>query len=137
MLIPAGGGPPPHRHDFEEMFHVLDGDVEVTIRGETSKASTGETVNIPALAPRRFRNPTDQPIRLLCLVAPAGLEAYFAEWADTVPTRTSPAPELTAEQVRQRMQKAESSHRNIASRCCDHGCTHATAPFKFGRRQTL
>jgi quercetin dioxygenase-like cupin family protein len=26
MLIPAGGGPPPHRHDFEEMFHVLEGD---------------------------------------------------------------------------------------------------------------
>lgn len=25
MLIPAGGDPPPHRHDFEEMFHVLDG----------------------------------------------------------------------------------------------------------------
>jgi acetyl esterase/lipase len=22
MLIPDGGGPPPHRHDFEEMFHV-------------------------------------------------------------------------------------------------------------------
>ena len=24
MLIPVGGGPPPHRHDFEEMFHVLE-----------------------------------------------------------------------------------------------------------------
>jgi hypothetical protein len=22
MLVPAGGGPPPHRHDFEEMFHA-------------------------------------------------------------------------------------------------------------------
>ncbi|HEX7565482.1 MAG TPA: cupin domain-containing protein, partial [Bradyrhizobium sp.] len=23
MLIPPGGGPPPHRHDFEEMFTIL------------------------------------------------------------------------------------------------------------------
>jgi quercetin dioxygenase-like cupin family protein len=25
MHIPPGGGPPPHRHDFEEMFSVLEG----------------------------------------------------------------------------------------------------------------
>jgi len=25
MHIPTGGGPPPHRHDFEEMFSVIDG----------------------------------------------------------------------------------------------------------------
>jgi uncharacterized cupin superfamily protein len=56
MLIPAGGGPPPHRHDFEEMFHVLEGQVEVTLRGETSKAHTGETVNVPALAPHSSAN---------------------------------------------------------------------------------
>ena len=26
MHVPPGGGPPPHRHDFEEMFTVLDGE---------------------------------------------------------------------------------------------------------------
>ncbi len=25
MLVPSGGGPPPHRHDFEEMFTILEG----------------------------------------------------------------------------------------------------------------
>jgi len=50
MLIPAGGGPPLHRHDFEEMFHIVEGEIEVTIRGVTSKAVAGETVNVPALA---------------------------------------------------------------------------------------
>jgi quercetin dioxygenase-like cupin family protein len=24
MHVPPGGGPPPHRHDFEEMFTVLE-----------------------------------------------------------------------------------------------------------------
>ena len=28
MLVPPGGGPPPHRHDFEEMFTILDGEIE-------------------------------------------------------------------------------------------------------------
>lgn len=26
MHVPPGGGPPPHRHDFEESFILLDGD---------------------------------------------------------------------------------------------------------------
>src|SRR3954452_20602349 len=36
MLVPPGGGPLPHRHDFEETFVVLGGEIEVTFRGETS-----------------------------------------------------------------------------------------------------
>ena len=106
MLIPAGGGPPPHRHAFEEMFHVLEGEIDLTIRGQTSIANTGETVNVPALAPHSFRNPRDQTVRLLCLVARAGLEAYFAVFGDPVPHRTTPAPKLTDAEIRERIQKA-------------------------------
>ena len=36
MHVLAGGGPPPHRHDFEEMFTLLQGELEFTFRGETS-----------------------------------------------------------------------------------------------------
>ena len=35
MLVPDGGGPPPHRHDFEEMFTLLEGELEFTFRGQT------------------------------------------------------------------------------------------------------
>jgi quercetin dioxygenase-like cupin family protein len=34
MHIPPGGGPPPHRHDFEEMFSVLEGEIEFTFRAK-------------------------------------------------------------------------------------------------------
>src|ERR1700730_15055889 len=47
MLLPAGGGPPPHRHDFEEMFTVLDGEIELTFRGEVQRARGGSNANIP------------------------------------------------------------------------------------------
>ena len=107
MLVPAGGGPPPHRHDFEEMFHVLEGTIEVTVRGKTSTALAGETVNVPANAPHSFRNAIDDTVRLLCMVAPAGLEEFFAEFGDPVPSRTSPAPVLDEATMKARMQKAQ------------------------------
>ncbi|MBC8091511.1 MAG: cupin domain-containing protein [Pseudonocardia sp.] len=103
MLVPPGGGPPRHRHDVEEMFHVLDGQVEITFRGETSTAHTGQTVNIPALAPHRFRHASDRPARLLCLATPAGLDRMFVAIGDRLPTRTSPAPMLDEDELGRRI----------------------------------
>jgi len=34
MLVPDGAGPPAHRHDFEEMFTVLEGELEFFFRGQ-------------------------------------------------------------------------------------------------------
>src|ERR1700722_13281922 len=36
MHIPPGGVPPPHRHDFEESFILLEGEIQVTFRGAKS-----------------------------------------------------------------------------------------------------
>jgi quercetin dioxygenase-like cupin family protein len=94
MHVPTGGGPPPHRHDFEEMFSVLEGAVEVTFRGETKTASAGETFNIPANAPHVFKNTSQQPARLLCMCSPPGQEKFFAEVGIRVSTRTGAPPKL-------------------------------------------
>jgi quercetin dioxygenase-like cupin family protein len=96
MHVPPGGGPPPHRHDFEEMFTVLDGEVELTFRGERSVARAGETVNVPANAPHSFRNASGSPARLLCLCAPAGQEEFFLAVGVPVGGRTEPPPEFDA-----------------------------------------
>ena len=106
MLVPAGGGPPPHRHDFEELFHVLEGNIDVTVRGETSTAGAGDSVNVPANAPHAFANKSGEQARLLCLVSPAGLEDYFAQFGDRVASRSAPAPELTDDETRERMERA-------------------------------
>lgn len=106
MSVPAAGGPPPHRHTFEEMFHVLEGELEVTVRGETVVARPGQTVNIPALAPHAFRNPAGTTARVLCLVVPAGLEDYFATFGDPVASRTSPAPMLSEAELATRRERA-------------------------------
>jgi len=95
MYVPPGGGPPPHRHDFEEMFTVLDGEVRVTFRGETMVARAGQTINVPANAPHAFTNASDKPSRLLCLCAPAGQDEFFALVGQPVDTRTEAPPPLS------------------------------------------
>jgi quercetin dioxygenase-like cupin family protein len=97
MHVPSGGGPPPHRHDFEEMFTVVDGEVELNFRGESLVAKAGETVNIPANAPHAFRNAGGEPARLLCLCAPAGQDEFFAQVGIPVATRTEIPPQLDAD----------------------------------------
>ena len=94
MHVPQGGGPPPHRHDFEEMFHVLEGEIEATFRGEKSVVRSGETLNIPANAPHSFTNASDRPARLLCMCSPSGQEEFFMAVGIPVDSRTAPPPEL-------------------------------------------
>jgi len=96
MHVPPGNGPGPHRHDFEEMFTVLEGEIAVTFRGVTSVARAGETVNIPANAPHSFTNAADRPARLLCMCTPAGQDEFFRAVGLAVPSRTAPPPTLDA-----------------------------------------
>ena len=107
MHVPPGGGPPPHRHDFEESFTVLEGEIEVTFRGKPAAVKAGETVHVPANAPHAFKNVSSAPARLLCTVSPAGQEAFFLEVGDPVPTRTGPMPTLTEAEQKARGEKAK------------------------------
>lgn len=95
MQVPPGGGPPPHRHDFEEMFTVLEGEIVATFRGQDATISMGETINIPANAPHRFKNNSDKPARLLCMCTPPGQEKFFLLVGDPVDTISSPPPQLS------------------------------------------
>lgn len=94
MHIPPGGGPPPHRHDFEETFTLLEGELEFTFRGGKQTIRSGETIHIPSNAPHFFRNSSEGAVRLLCTCSPAGQEEFFMELGIPVATRTTPPPKL-------------------------------------------
>jgi quercetin dioxygenase-like cupin family protein len=107
MHVPPGGGPSPHRHDFEETFTVLEGEVEMTFRGEKSVARAGETIHIPANAPHKFHNSSNKAARLLCICAPAGQERFFEQVGIRVPTRTTPPPPMDQETMEKFRRRAE------------------------------
>lgn len=94
MHVPPGGGPPPHRHDFEETFTLLEGELTFIFRGKKSAVRAGETVHVPANAPHQFRNASTQPARLLCICSPSGQDEFFMELGVPVATRTTPPPKL-------------------------------------------
>jgi quercetin dioxygenase-like cupin family protein len=107
MHIPPGGGPPPHRHDFEETFILLQGEMEVTFRGKKSIARSGDTVNVPSNAPHQFHNTSSKDVRMLCICSPAGLDNFFKQLGVPVATRTTAPPELDKEQQREFIEKAK------------------------------
>jgi quercetin dioxygenase-like cupin family protein len=107
MHIPPGGGPGPHRHNFEETFILLEGEVEATFRGEKSVVHAGETVNIPANAPHMFHNASAKVARMLCICSPAGQEKFFLEVGVPVATRTTAPPPLDEQQMAAFLEKAK------------------------------
>ncbi|MDQ2719421.1 MAG: cupin domain-containing protein [Bacteroidota bacterium] len=81
MLIPPGGGPGPHAHkDIQEMFYVVEGEIDFKMEGGSYIAKKGAFVNIPlGGSVHCFKNTTDKIVHLLCTVVPAGLDSFFKE----------------------------------------------------------
>jgi mannose-6-phosphate isomerase-like protein (cupin superfamily) len=109
MHVPPGGGPGPHRHDFDETFVLLDGEMEVIFRGKKSTVRAGETINIPSNAPHQFHNSSSRPVRMICICAPAGNDRFFLEIGVPVATRTTPPPELDEQQMAEFLEKARAT----------------------------
>jgi len=107
MHVPPGGGPGPHRHDFEETFVLLEGEMEVTFRGKTSIVRAGDTINVPSNAPHQFHNSSSHPARMICICSPAGNDRFFLEVGVPVATRTTPPPELDEKQMATFLEKAK------------------------------
>lgn len=54
-----GRGADKHRHPYEEIFVILDGDIEVIVDGEMRMISGGNVAIIPANAWHEFKNRSD------------------------------------------------------------------------------
>jgi quercetin dioxygenase-like cupin family protein len=52
-------GPPPHRHNWDESFYVIAGEVEFTCAGKTVFCPPGSLVHVPAGTVHSFRILTD------------------------------------------------------------------------------
>jgi len=95
MNVAAGAGPVPHEHPaFSESFYVLEGPVEMITKEKSFVASKGDLVTIPFDGPVHcFKNPTSEPAKLLCIVAPAGLDSFFEEATNIVKPGAAPTDE--------------------------------------------
>jgi quercetin dioxygenase-like cupin family protein len=99
MFIPDGSGPPPHRHDFDESFTILEGEIVFTVRGQHYLVATGATVTIPSNAPHSFRNASGKAARMHCFCAPPGLDEFFMGVGIPVASRTASMPRVTEQEM--------------------------------------
>ena len=80
LRMPPGAAIPPHRHTREdEVFHVVEGQVAFTLAGRETTVGPGTTVFGPRGIPHACRTAGAGAARVLVTIAPAGLEAMFAE----------------------------------------------------------
>lgn len=78
-LPPGGGFRVPHWHeDLDEVFYVLEGEIEYLLDGGWRRATAGTTVFIPAGTVHAFRNASRLPARHLA-VGPAGAVELITE----------------------------------------------------------
>lgn len=78
----TGSNPPLHVHEREdEAFYVLQGRLRITVGDEHVEGSAGSFVLAPRGVPHTYARLPGEPLRLLVLVSPAGLEGMFEEIA--------------------------------------------------------
>lgn len=78
----AGGGPPPHKHKWEEIYVVLSGEMEVLVDGKTMRLKPGEFAHVPADTPHGYTTLTDT--HFLTIVSKGNAAKFFKELADDV-----------------------------------------------------
>jgi quercetin dioxygenase-like cupin family protein len=76
----GGGRPPLHRHDFDEAFYVLEGELTFQL-GDSVTRGAGELAFAPGGAPDTYANLSGAPAHALLVITPAGFERYFARMA--------------------------------------------------------
>jgi quercetin dioxygenase-like cupin family protein len=92
MTMPAGMGPPPHRHNGDESVYVLDGRINYHIEGEDHEAGPGSSFHLPRGTLENFEPLEDS--RVLVIYTPSGnMEEFFAEAGEPAQRReVPPAP---------------------------------------------
>ena len=98
---PRWVGPPMHRHDFDEGFYVIEGELVFAVDGALSTAVAGQFAFAPRGSAHTLANHSDRPARYLLVCTPAGFERYFArvqaelDGKEVPPWAQAPIPPVT------------------------------------------
>lgn len=76
---PPSRGPGLHRHAYEEIFILQEGQATFTAGDEQREARAGEIVVVPPDTPHRFVNTGDGPLRLIS-IHPSS--RFVTEWLE-------------------------------------------------------
>jgi quercetin dioxygenase-like cupin family protein len=101
VVPPHNAGPPLHRHDFDEAFYLLEGELMFQVEEALVTKGAGELSFAPRNAAHTLANHSDAPARYLLICTPAGFERHWARIAaeaagiEPPPWALQPIPEIT------------------------------------------
>jgi quercetin dioxygenase-like cupin family protein len=96
-MPPRALAAPLHRHNREDEYSfVLQGRVGAQLAGEVIYAEPGDLVFKPRGQWHTFWNASEEPARILELIAPAGFERFFEELVDLPRDQGPPEPAMIA-----------------------------------------
>jgi len=77
---PFSKGPGPRAHeDADELIHILEGGLKITLGDQATIAHGGDTLIVRRGALHSFGNPFVTPCRFLSQYTPAGFEQFFSD----------------------------------------------------------
>jgi len=77
--IPLDHGPPPHRHDWDEAYYVIDGALNFEMDGKSVRVGPREFAYFPRNTVHAFKGASPSPARVLIFAAPAHSSAFFLD----------------------------------------------------------
>ena len=78
-------GPFLHKHDFDEAFYVLEGELTFQVEDAVITKRAGELAFAPRGVAHTLANHSDAPARYVLVCTPAGFERYFARMNENPP----------------------------------------------------
>ena len=81
IVAPRAKGPSLHKHDFDEAFYIIEGELVFQIDDQLVTKRKGELAFAPRNVPHALTNRTDEPAHYVLVCTPAGLERLFARMA--------------------------------------------------------
>ena len=94
--VPLGMGPPPHRHDWDEAYYILDGEIDFEIDGRPVKTRAGDFHYLPRNTVHGFKGASSSPARVLIFAAPAHGSEFFHELSAEVRSLPEDASKIPA-----------------------------------------
>jgi quercetin dioxygenase-like cupin family protein len=93
-VSPVDSGPPLHLHRHEdEIFYVVEGEIEFQRGDQRFRAKAGSTAFLPKDVPHTFRNVGTTPSKVHVVIIPARFVGFFED----INALTKPTPEQAVE----------------------------------------
>lgn len=100
-------GPPPHYHNgFNEVFLVIEGEMEFIVSGKPRTVKAGDSVDLPPHKIHTFRNKSDSSCKWVNIHSPKGFLAFFEDFGISSGEKDAMAKSVDDSVIEKVMQEA-------------------------------